>query len=88
LSSGQGPDIYLSSAAPDQKVSGASTIEEFNYGKSDLRVVAGGSESQFPGEIGQPNFPGSFAQEPVNSPGNHFVFLWLWVAKKQIGLIV
>jgi hypothetical protein len=29
----------MRSAAPAQKVSGASAIEEFNHGKSHLRVV-------------------------------------------------
>lgn len=35
---GQGPNIYMSSAAPAQKVSGASTIDEFNIGKA-IRVL-------------------------------------------------
>ena len=39
----------MRSAAPAQKVSGANTIEEFNHGKSYLRVVVGRSEPQFRG---------------------------------------
>lgn len=31
----------MSSAAPAQKVSGASTIEEFKHGESYLRIVGG-----------------------------------------------
>ena len=39
----------MRSATPAQKVSGASTIEEFNHGKVYFRVAGGRSEPQFRG---------------------------------------
>ena len=52
-----GADIYLSSAAPAQKVSGASIIEEFNHGKVIFLLLLEVQEPQFRGQAERGTIP-------------------------------